>query len=218
MIGNFFKRKTETKTAAEIKISANPMSDGQVIRFEFDQDIFKVNSLTLSADPGLEKCPFASDLFKQIPIKRFHVDGKLLWLELEDLEVKNWQSWAKKFGSQVRMWQSTGQVFFSENMRNISSPSQTDQPQNNSELVTQIKEVLDREISPGLAGHGGSVSVERYESGILYLKFQGGCQGCAQIDVTLKQGIEQHLKKKFPELREIVDVTDHNSGSNPYFN
>lgn len=85
-------------------------------------------------------------------------------------------------------------------------------------LVERVRYVLDTEINPGLASHGGRVSlVEISSDGVVVLKFGGGCHGCGQVDVTLKHGIEDTLRKRIPEVSAVRDVTDHSSGSNPYY-
>ena len=78
--------------------------------------------------------------------------------------------------------------------------------------------MLETEINPGLASHGGRVELEAVtESLDVVLRFGGGCHGCGMVDVTLKEGIENTLKGHFPDIRAIVDATDHNTGENPYY-
>ncbi len=84
-------------------------------------------------------------------------------------------------------------------------------------LVSQVKELLEKEINPGLAMHGGRAELLNVLNNKVYLKFGGGCQGCSMIDATVKQGIETRLKQAFPQLTGVVDETDHASGTNPYF-
>lgn len=92
------------------------------------------------------------------------------------------------------------------------------EPLAESSLQEKIQYVIDSEINPGLAGHGGKVSiVEVSEQGLVVLQFGGGCHGCGMAGVTLKNGIEKTLKEKFPEIVEIRDATDHTTGENPYF-
>lgn len=92
------------------------------------------------------------------------------------------------------------------------------EPSVESPLKDRIQFVIDSEINPGLAGHGGRVSiVDISESGIVVLQFGGGCHGCGMASVTLKHGIEKNLKEKFPEIVEIRDATDHTTGENPYY-
>lgn len=86
-----------------------------------------------------------------------------------------------------------------------------------SPIDEQINYLLYTEINPGLASHGGDVSlVEVTEEGVAILKFGGGCQGCSAVDVTLKEGIEKTLLTKLPQLSGVRDVTDHTQGDNAY--
>lgn len=89
---------------------------------------------------------------------------------------------------------------------------------NDAPVEDKIIFYLQNEINPGLAMHGGHVRLKHLtDDYVAMLEFSGGCQGCAQIDVTLKQGIESTLKKHIPELKGICDITDHASGTMPYF-
>jgi Fe/S biogenesis protein NfuA len=91
-------------------------------------------------------------------------------------------------------------------------------PGENASLSERIRHVLDTEINPQIAAHGGRVSlVEVAEGNIVVLQFGGGCHGCGMADVTLKQGIEGTLRARLPEIAQVRDATDHASGSNPYF-
>lgn len=84
-------------------------------------------------------------------------------------------------------------------------------------LVERVRYVLDSEINPAVASHGGRVSlVEVSADGVVLLRFGGGCHGCGQVDVTLKNGIEKTLREKVPEITAVRDVTDHSTGENPY--
>jgi Fe/S biogenesis protein NfuA len=85
-------------------------------------------------------------------------------------------------------------------------------------LSERVRYVLDTEINPGVAGHGGKVSlVEVSDAGEVVLQFGGGCHGCGQVDVTLKHGIEKTLRDRVPEVTSVRDVTDHSSGHAPYY-
>jgi Fe/S biogenesis protein NfuA len=91
-------------------------------------------------------------------------------------------------------------------------------PAKDSPLAERIAYVIEADINPSLAGHGGRVSlVEIIDNQIVVLQFGGGCHGCGMANVTLKNGIEKTLKEKFPEITEVRDVTDHTTGVNPYY-
>ena len=84
-------------------------------------------------------------------------------------------------------------------------------------VAERITQVLERQINPAVASHGGRAElVEVTDTGVVSLRLSGGCQGCGQAAATLRNGIEVALRQHIPEITEIVDVTDHASGENPY--
>ena len=85
-------------------------------------------------------------------------------------------------------------------------------------LVERIHYMIDAEINPQLASHGGKVMlVEITPAGKAVLQFGGGCNGCAMVDVTLKEGIEKQMLAQFPELTGVVDATEHQAGEHSYY-
>lgn len=84
--------------------------------------------------------------------------------------------------------------------------------------IDRIRYLLEAEINPQLASHGGQVSLAEFtEDGIVVLKFGGGCQGCGMVDTTLSEGIEKTLMDKIPEVTGVKDITEHEQGDNPYY-
>lgn len=87
-----------------------------------------------------------------------------------------------------------------------------------SPLNERINYYLQTEVNPGLASHGGQVTlVDIVEEGIAVLQFGGGCQGCGMVDVTLKEGVEKTLMERIPDLKGVRDVTDHSNRENAYY-
>ena len=87
-----------------------------------------------------------------------------------------------------------------------------------SSLEDRVNYVLFNEINPGLAAHGGNVTLEEiFEEAVAVLRFGGGCQGCGMVDVTLKAGVEKALLEQVPQLKEVRDVTDHSVKENAYY-
>jgi Fe-S cluster biogenesis protein NfuA len=80
----------------------------------------------------------------------------------------------------------------------------------------KVQRLLDTAINPAVAGHGGVVTLFDVRERMVYLQMGGGCQGCGMADVTLKQGIETMIREEVPEVVDIIDVTDHAAGQNPY--
>jgi len=85
-----------------------------------------------------------------------------------------------------------------------------------SPLEDKVNYVLQTEVNPNLAAHGGHVSLEDIVDGVAVLQFGGGCQGCGMVDLTLKEGVEKTLLAQIPELKGVRDVTDHTDTSNAY--
>ncbi|MGH2445808.1 MAG: NifU family protein [Candidatus Limnocylindria bacterium] len=84
-------------------------------------------------------------------------------------------------------------------------------------VARAVQDVIDRQINPGVGSHGGMVTLVDVKDGTAYLQFGGGCQGCAAVDVTLKQGVETAIRAAVPSISAIVDATDHEAGANPYY-
>jgi Fe/S biogenesis protein NfuA len=80
-----------------------------------------------------------------------------------------------------------------------------------------VQQLLDQRINPAIAAHGGMAQLVAVEDGTAYVRLAGGCQGCGMATVTVSQGIEAAITGALPEIIRVVDVTDHASGTNPYF-
>ena len=112
-------------------------------------------------------------------------------------------------------------------MKNPNKPPQAPQPASpgmagpppdlSGDVEQRILQVLEQQINPSIASHGGRADLVAVEIDIAYLRLSGGCQGCGMASVTLSQGIEGALRAAVPEIIQVVDVTDHASGSNPYY-
>ena len=85
------------------------------------------------------------------------------------------------------------------------------------DVAQRVSQVLDQSINPQIAAHGGHADLVAVEGDVAYLRLSGGCQGCGMASVTLNQGIEVAITKAVPEINRVLDVTDHASGTNPYF-
>jgi Fe/S biogenesis protein NfuA len=100
-------------------------------------------------------------------------------------------------------------------VENPNKPAGADQPAG--ELAGRVAQVIDTRINPAVAMHGGSVKLVDVRDTTVFVQLAGGCQGCGMAAVTLKNGIERMLREAFPEITEVIDVTDHSGGANPYY-
>lgn len=81
----------------------------------------------------------------------------------------------------------------------------------------RIRQLLDRQVNPAIAAHGGYATLVKVEGSSAYVGMGGGCQGCALSALTLREGIESAILANVPEITEVVDTTDHSSGENPFY-
>ena len=85
------------------------------------------------------------------------------------------------------------------------------------DISKAVAEVISNDVSPMVATHGGTVELLGVDDDKAVIAFGGGCQGCGMVDVTLKQGIEVVIREKVPAIVGIVDMTDHDAGTNPFY-
>ena len=85
------------------------------------------------------------------------------------------------------------------------------------ELSQKVADIINNEVNPAVASHGGVVELVGVDENKAIIAFGGGCQGCGMADVTLKQGVEVMIKEKVPEIIEVIDSTDHAAGTNPFY-
>jgi Fe/S biogenesis protein NfuA len=111
----------------------------------------------------------------------------------------------------VETLQGSGFQFDNPNIKPLGSTPLT------GPIADRVRRVLDEQINPGVATHGGTVTLVDVRDNVVYLRMGGGCQGCGMASVTLTQGIRQVLYEAVPEIVDIRDVTDHASGEDPYF-
>ncbi len=166
--------------------------------------VFVVNPGTASAECGVSYCPAdaveATDL--RVTFTGFDAvidaDSKPFLVDAEIDFVTD------QMGSQLTLKAPNAKV------RKVSD---------NAPLKERVQYVIDAEINPQLANHGGRVSVvELTNDGVAILQFGGGCNGCSQVDLTLKEGIEKELLNRFSgELSGVRDFTDHQRGEHSYY-
>ncbi len=84
-------------------------------------------------------------------------------------------------------------------------------------LAQAVQELLDQEINPAVAAHGGYIGLLDIADGVAYVQMGGGCQGCGLAEVTLSQGVRTTILERFAELHDVVDTPDHAQGANPYY-
>jgi len=165
--------------------------------------VFVINPGTPTAECGVSYCPpdavEATDTELKFDKINAYVD-ELSAPYLVDAEI---DFVTDKLGSQLTLKAPNAK------MRKVSE----DAP-----LIERVEYVLQSQINPQLAGHGGQVSLmEITDDNLAILQFGGGCNGCSMVDYTLKEGIEKELLEKFPELKGVRDLTEHQRGEHSFY-
>ena len=134
-------------------------------------------------------------------MQRFQKEGIVFWMDFSLLPFLE--------GTEIQIDEDTGEIEVVNEGLGIGKLR--------GNFEDRVRQVLDEQVNPMVASHGGVVSLSRIENGEVFLRFGGGCQGCGMVDVTLKQGVEVMMKESVPDIVAIHDATDHDSGSNPYY-
>lgn len=123
-----------------------------------------------------------------------------------------WDDLRSEVGTEIRTQLLTGVRAILEAPR--PSPAGN---RNDDEIRQVIQVLLDEETNPSIASHGGKISIVEVKDRNLYIEMSGGCQGCAASQVTLRQGFELMVRRVAPEVVDIIDATDHASGTKPFY-
>ncbi|MBI3292738.1 MAG: NifU family protein [Elusimicrobia bacterium] len=192
----------------EIKITAEPSSvDPESCKFTVDHPVFPGRSAYFGNPERSKGSPLIERLYAIEGVTTVLIADNTVTVTKHSAE--EWMTLAKKIGAAIRAHVQTGQPAISEAVL-ASTPKEED-------IKQQIQRVFDTEINPAVAMHGGQVSLIDVKGNVVYIQMGGGCQGCGMANVTLKQGIEVAIRRAVPDVGEILDVTDHAEGRNPYY-
>lgn len=156
--------------------------------------------------------PLARALFAIDGVHRVEVAGETIWIGKDDSH--HWAALKPAIAAAIRaVLDATDQPL---GVQTAQDPDTA--------LLSAVQALLEREINPAVAAHGGHIAAERVTGaatggtgGTVYLRMSGGCQGCAASAATLRDGVERMLRAALPQIERIVDVTDHEAGAAPYY-
>lgn len=191
----------------EIKITGEPTLDPNVCRFMIDRPVIESGSFSCRSKEMAVGSPLLEALFEIKGICQIQVNGKVLTIAKNTDE--SWPALGSLIGTAIREQFASGGV--------LVSPSALEGSGSESRIRTEIEDLFANEINPAIASHGGTVELADVDGTKVYVRLGGGCQGCASADVTLKQGIEKAIRQRVPEVSEVLDATDHASGTNPFY-
>jgi Fe-S cluster biogenesis protein NfuA len=187
----------------QIQIKAEvDRNDIHVCHFTVDRPVNDGKAEFYTAEEAKDN-DLADKLLKIPGMMKVELDGNLVIVTQGGAE--DWRQLGKRVGSAIRSFLNP-------------MPEVADGDRLPSELMrTKVQQVLDEMINPGVAAHGGFVELLDVQDDNVFIRMGGGCQGCGAADVTLKMGIERLIREQVPQVREILDTTDHGSGQNPYY-
>ena len=199
--------------AAEIRITAEPI-DTQRCKFMVSVPVFAGGVRRFTAPSEANGSPLAEAIFAipGLSVSELIVSGNLVTVVKQS--PAPWQSVGRAVGNAIRSTLSAGVPAVTAAAKPAAGAGSvvTDDA-----LYEQVAKVFDEQVNPMVARHGGRVELIDVQDAVVMLRMGGGCQGCGMADVTLRQGIEGMLAQLVPAVRGIVDITDHTSGANPYF-
>ncbi|PYP17450.1 MAG: thioredoxin [Gemmatimonadetes bacterium] len=195
--------------AAEIRITAEPIDD-QRCKFVVNVPVL-AEGVRRFTDAGEAKgSPLAEAIFAipGVGVNELIVSGNIVTVVKQSSSP--WQAVGKAVGAAIRS------ALTADAAPVVASPKSPSAVSDDT-LYEQVARVFDEQVNPMVARHGGHVELIDVQEAVVMLRMGGGCQGCGMADVTLRQGIEGMLAQFVPQVRGIVDITDHTSGANPYF-
>ncbi len=189
----------------DIRIQAEPI-DADRCRFVVSEPLLAGGARRFASAQEAQDSPLAVALFGIAGISEVVVTGGTV--TVTKTAPGPWQAVGKQVGAAIRAALAAG-----------GPPVAPAAPVTSAEderLYGLVADLFEAEINPAVARHGGTVELIDVQDATVLLRMGGGCQGCGMADVTLRQGIEALLKQRLPEIRGLVDVTDHSAGTNPY--
>ncbi len=189
----------------DIKIAGEPSAAGDRCKFTVDRPLLPGESAFFSAPADTTLAPLAAELLTISGIESVLIADNIVTASAP--YAVDWPSMG--IGNIIRKHIRAG--------RPIVAPAYFENLPSEGDLKWAISDLLEREINPAVASHGGFVELIDVKKNNVYIRLGGGCQGCGAADVTLKQGIEKAIRDLVPRVGEILDTTDHAAGRNPYY-
>jgi Fe-S cluster biogenesis protein NfuA len=193
-----------------IRITAEPVDDHRC-KFVVSQPLHAAGVRRFASAADAKGSPLAEAIFA-IPaggVTEVIVSGNIVTVVKDN--PGPWQVVGKAVGTAIRAAAASGAPAVATKTAPPTGALDDDA------LYERVARLFDEQVNPMVARHGGRVELIDVQDAVVMLRMGGGCQGCGMADVTLRQGIEGMLAQHIPEIRGIVDITDHTSGANPYF-
>ena len=176
-------------------------------RFMVDRTLF-IGTKTISSKAEAHGFPLAEKLFEIEGVNKVELIGHLL------VVTKSQDGGWDEIGEQV---EAVLTAYFVSGLALTAEQVEERMMLVGRSAGEKIQYLIDHQINPGVAAHAGFVELVGVRDETVYIRLGGGCQGCGAADFTLRQGIESIIRRGVPEIRQIIDITDHATGKNPYY-
>lgn len=197
------------KQSDEILIKAEPSLKGDQCKFMVNRNLFAGHSWWFPDFESAAGSPLAEALFGIDDVETVLVHESTLTITRRDKSQADWRPLAREAGTVIRRTLQSGSVSIAEKIVRDMPPED--------QIRAKVQEVIDMEVNPGVAGHGGRITLLEVKGNTVTIQMGGGCQGCSAADLTLKAGIHTSFRKALPAVGAILDETDHEAGLNPYY-
>ncbi len=191
--------------AQEIRIRGEPTADPQKCRFVLEAEVLSRSPVSFDKESDTSKAPLAEKLLALPYIAGVSISGSAVTLTGDNVE--SWPAIGKEIGGVIREQIKSGEPAVEEEVMDIGD----------ADLFTQVNLLIKNDVNPSIAAHGGVITLHSVNDGKAFVTMGGGCQGCTASSITLKQGVESYIVAKVDGVNEIVDMTDHSEGENPYY-
>jgi len=197
-------------SAADLRITAEPIDNGRC-KFLVSEPIHAGGVRRFASPDEARGSPLPEAIFA-IPgadVSEVIVSGNLVTVVKRS--PAPWPVVGKAVGQAIRAALAGGHQAV------VIKPAAAGSATADDALYERVADLFESQVNPMVARHGGRVELIDVQDAVVMVRMGGGCQGCGMADVTLRQGIEAMLQQQVPEVKGIVDITDHTAGSNPYF-
>ncbi|NIQ03175.1 MAG: hypothetical protein GWM98_24645 [Nitrospinaceae bacterium] len=198
------------RDSPEILIKAAPSPDFEQCKFMVNRPLFEGRSWLFSKFEEAAGSPLAEQVFSVDSVETLLVhDSTAMVTKTGVKSLSEWEKLARAVGASIRQALEAGADPISMEI--------IDKIPDEAVVREEIQKIIDNEVNPGVAGHGGRITLTRVEGNTVTIEMGGGCQGCSAADLTLKQGIHNAFRKAAPYVGAIYDETDHAAGLNPFY-
>lgn len=186
---------------------AEPQATPETCKFILEENIYEGPSVRIVSKEEAKGSALAEALFATGNVAEILIAGKEITVRQE--ASADWREQGAKIGQAIRQAHASEKPLISDELKKRLASDE--------EIKKNVAKILETEINPAVAQHGGFIEVLDVKNNNLFIRMGGGCQGCGMAAATLKQGVEQAIRKSLPHIGAIYDTTDHAAGQNPYY-